>query len=222
MSASAYYKDTKMADNMKMKQFVVGPVQTNCYVVINTETQECIVVDPGDKGDSIAYTLRNDGLKPVAILLTHGHFDHICGVNEVKKAFGIDVYVHERDSELISDPEKNDSLMFIGKGVSVEADKLLHGGEQLDFAGFKIDVLHTPGHTPGSVCYYIKEKGVLLSGDTLFQMSVGRTDLPGGSMSSLVSSLKEKVITLPEDTVVYPGHGEATSIEVEKKYNPFL
>ncbi len=211
-----------MEEKMKIKHFVVGPVQTNCYILINNDTKECIVIDPGDKGESIAYTLKNDGLKPAAILLTHGHFDHICGVNAIKKAFGIKVYVHEHDRELISDPEKNDSIMFTGKGVSVEADEFLRDGETLDLAGFKVKVLHTPGHTPGSVCFYIEESGVLISGDTLFQMSVGRTDLPGGSMSSLIRSLKESIITLPEDTVVYPGHGEPTSIGTEKKYNPFL
>lgn len=206
---------------MRIEHYVVGMVQTNCYFAINETTKECIVTDPGDRGEFLAEKLSTGGYTPVAILLTHAHFDHIMGVAELKKRFQIPVYVHEADAAMLQQPELNCGAM-IGTQVTVEADHTLRDGETLTLAGMELTVLHTPGHTPGGACYYFAEEGVLFSGDTLFCESVGRTDLPGGSMSQLVRSVREKLFTLPDLTIVYPGHGEPTKISTEKQYNAFV
>jgi glyoxylase-like metal-dependent hydrolase (beta-lactamase superfamily II) len=206
---------------MKIKHFVVGVVGTNCYLAVREDTKECLIIDPGDQGEMLAEKIRAGGFTPAAILLTHGHFDHIMGVEALRREFSIPVYVHEDDADMLHTPEKNCGDM-IGRTVSLTADKTVRDGEKLNLAGFEIQVLHTPGHTPGGVCYYFPEEGVVFSGDTLFCESVGRTDLPGGSMSELMRSVREKVLSLPDLTVVYPGHGEPTKISTEKQYNPFL
>jgi glyoxylase-like metal-dependent hydrolase (beta-lactamase superfamily II) len=206
---------------MKIEHYVVGIVGTNCYFAIHPDTEECLVIDPGDQGEQLAEKLRAEGLTPRAILLTHGHFDHIMGVEALRREFSIPVYVHEADQDLLEDPKLNSGAM-IGQSVSVTADHTVRDGETLELAGFKVKVLHTPGHTPGGVCYYFPEEEVVFSGDTLFCDSVGRTDLPGGSTSDLVRSIREKVFSLPDLTLVYPGHGEPTKIGYEKQNNPFV
>jgi glyoxylase-like metal-dependent hydrolase (beta-lactamase superfamily II) len=206
---------------MKIEHYVVGLVGTNCYFAIHQDTKECLVIDPGDQGQMLAEKIKAVGLTPVAILLTHGHFDHIMGVETLRRMFSIPVYVHEDDADMLHTPEQNCGDM-IGRTVSICADRMLKDGDTLELAGFEIQVLHTPGHTPGGVCYYFPQEGVVFSGDTLFCGSVGRTDLPGGSMSALVRSVREKVFSLPDLTLVYPGHGEPTKISTEKQNNPFL
>ncbi len=157
----------------------------------------------------------------MAILLTHGHFDHIMGVEGLRTQFGIPVYVHEDDADMLERPQLNAGAM-IGVSISVQADQTVKDGDVLHLAGMEIHVLHTPGHTPGGVCYYFPKEEVVFSGDTLFCGSVGRTDLPGGSMSALIRSVREKVFKLPDLTVVYTGHGEPTKIGDEKRCNPFI
>lgn len=206
---------------MKVEHYVVGVVGTNCYFAINEATKECLIIDPGDNADALEEKIRQGGLTPAAILLTHGHFDHIMGVEGLKEAFQIPVYVHEDDEEMLRRSDLNAGAM-IGARVSVTADELLHDGDELNLAGMKIEVLHTPGHTPGGVCFYFPEEEVLFSGDTLFCESVGRTDLPGGSMGALMRSIRERVLKLPDLTAVYTGHGEPTQIGSEKRNNPFL
>lgn len=206
---------------MKIEHFIVGVVGTNCYFAINEDTRECVVIDPGDYAKMLEEKLRGGGYTPVAILLTHGHFDHIMGVEELAKAFSIPVYVHEDDAQMLEDPSLNACAM-IGARVSVKADRTVKDGDVLNLAGMEIRVIHTPGHTPGGACYYFPKEEVLFSGDTMFCESVGRTDLPGGSMSALVRSIKEKVLKLPDLTIVYTGHGEPTKIGFEKQYNPFI
>lgn len=228
--------------NLKVDQYVVGPVQTNCYVVANIQTKECFVVDPGASGKKLAEKIRESGYTPVAILLTHGHFDHAGGAADLAEEFGLKIYVHEAEADTLKDPEKNVSWM-IGASETYGADIYLHEGEELELAGMKITVIHTPGHTVGGCCYYLPEEAVLFSGDTLFAQSVGRTDFPGGSMSQIVRSIKEKLLVLTEQTAsqeeqqdaksqmsesahrditVYPGHNDITTIETERNYNPYL
>ncbi|SFQ14608.1 Glyoxylase, beta-lactamase superfamily II [Lachnospiraceae bacterium XBB1006] len=200
---------------MKIRQITVGAIQENCYIVIQEETKEAIIVDPGDWPEKIMAVLSEMKAVPVAILLTHGHFDHIGAVPALRKEYAIPVYADEKEAVVLGNT-KLSMAQF-----TMEADFYLHDGEELTLAGFSIRVLETPGHTPGGCCFFFPEQKVLFSGDTLFLESVGRTDFPGGSMSELVHALKEKLFCLPEDVAVYPGHMEETSIGYEKKYNPF-
>lgn len=206
---------------MSIAQYVVGQVQTNCYVVSNEDTKEAIIIDPGANGKALSDRIKKDGLKPVAILITHAHFDHIGGAKEIAQEFGIKTYLHEKDKDSLTNVKINASWM-IGREDSFEADEFLKDEQELDLAGLHLRVLFTPGHTPGGCCFYFPYEDVLFSGDTLFLESVGRTDFEGGSMSALVRSIREKLMVLPEKTVVYPGHGDLTTIENERMYNPYL
>jgi glyoxylase-like metal-dependent hydrolase (beta-lactamase superfamily II) len=206
---------------LKVDHYVVGPVQTNCYVAVNSDTKECFVVDPGAAASQLAERIRKDGYTPVAVLLTHGHFDHAGAAEDLAKEFGAKIYAHEKEEDTLNDPGKNLSG-WEGQMVSYHADVYLKDEEELDLAGLHIRVLHTPGHTTGGCCYYLPYEDVLFSGDTLFAQSVGRTDFPGGSMSQIVRSINDKLLVLPEHTTVYPGHNDATSIETERMYNPYL
>ena len=206
---------------LKVDQYVVGQVQTNCYVVVNSETKECLIVDPGAAAVQLAERIRRDEYKPVAVLLTHGHFDHAGAAEELAEDFGIQIYAHEDEAETLGESKMNVSWM-VGNNESYHADVYVKDEQVLELAGFQIRVLHTPGHTFGGCCYYLPYEDVVFSGDTLFAQSVGRTDFPGGSMSSIVRSIKDKLMVLPEHTTVYPGHNDVTSIETERMYNPYL
>ncbi|MCD8300842.1 MAG: MBL fold metallo-hydrolase [Clostridiales bacterium] len=209
-----------MAD-LQIYEYNVGDIGTNCYFLVNTDTKEAIVVDPGGSVPMLEKNIRNLGITPVAIFLTHAHYDHAHGVKELKGRYPVPVYVSKAERELMCDAGMNVSSMF-GCAETYEADVFLSDGDHLDTAGFSIEVIHTPGHTPGGCCYYFPENKVLISGDTLFAESVGRTDFPGGSMSQLVRGIREKLMVLPRDTGVYPGHMGHTTIGHEADYNPFL
>lgn len=206
---------------MKVEQFVVGAVVTNCYIAINEETRQAFIVDPGDDGAMLIGKINGMGLKLQGVLLTHGHFDHASAAEEIAKAFGVSVYAHVDEKETLTNPGMNLSGM-VGQQVSYKADILVTEGLEFNMAGFAIKVFHTPGHTPGGCCYYIQENKTLFSGDTLFCESIGRTDFPGGSTSKLVHSVHDKLFVLPDDVTVYPGHNEVTSIGWEKTHNLFL
>lgn len=207
---------------MKIETFVLGDVRTNCYLLINEETKEALVVDPADRADVIVRKLIDEGLTLKAILLTHGHGDHILAVGALKKQFGVKVYAAKAEEALLSDTAQNLSKALFGIEVTVKPDVLLEDGQEFEAAGICLRMLHTPGHTPGGCCYYQAEEKILFSGDTLFCGSIGRTDFPGGSLSQLVRSVKEKLLVLPEDVKVYPGHEEITTIGHEKRYNPYM
>ncbi len=211
--------------NVKIGRMVLGVCQTNCYFVYREGEQKAVVVDPADYGDHIYETLQKNGFEVAGILLTHGHFDHIWGCEKLKGACAeagnpVEIYAGAEEEKLLQDTHMNVSEQA-GRACSLQADKLLADGEEVKLAGITFRVIFTPGHTGGSVCYYIEEAGLLLSGDTLFAESVGRTDFPTGSMSTLARSIKEKLFTLPEDTLCYPGHGDSTTIGHEKDYNPY-
>lgn len=207
--------------NLKIEEFCVGEVQTNCYFAVNENTKEMFVVDPGASAERLAGEIQNKGYRPVAILLTHGHFDHAGAAEELAKQLHVKIYAHEAEKDTLESPQNNVSVM-IGRPESYHADIYVKDEEVLTLAGFELKVLHTPGHTAGGCCYYISKEDALFSGDTLFCQSVGRTDFPGGSMSRIVRSIKEKLLELPGYTKVYPGHMEATTIEQERQWNPYL
>ena len=206
---------------MKIEQYCVGQVETNCYFAINEDTKEMLVIDPGASAGVLAGKIREEGWKPQAVLLTHGHFDHAMAAEKLAEEFGIKIYAHEAEQDTLGEARLNASLM-IGRNDTYHADVFVKDGEVLELAGMEVKVLHTPGHTEGGCCYYLEQEKVLFSGDTLFCQSVGRTDFPRGSMSQLVRSIKEKLMKLPDDVKVYPGHMSTTSIGMERSYNPFL
>lgn len=206
---------------MQIERFIVGMVGTNCYVVSNEETSECFLVDPGAYSDKVIAYIREHELKPQAILLTHGHFDHIMGLDGVLREFPIPVYAQEEEEILLKDASYNASVSY-GPAYTFSGASYIKDRQILELAGMTIRAIHTPGHTIGGCCYYIESEHVLFSGDTLFHDSVGRTDFPTGSQSQLVRSIREKLLGLPEETVVCPGHMSETTIGHEKKYNPFL
>lgn len=209
-------------ENMEIRRFVVGAIETNCYFLTEKKSRETLVCDPGAEADRLGREVRSLGLRPVAVLLTHAHWDHIDGVSSFTKEFPVPVYLSEGERPTLSDPSVNLSEALGGTAKTYHADKFLSDGEETTIGSFRFQCLSTPGHTPGGACYYFPEEGILLSGDSLFAGSVGRTDFPGGSMSALVRSLKKKVMTLPEDVLVLPGHGPETSVGEEKRVNPYL
>lgn len=209
----------------------MGVCQTNCYFLYRDGAHDAIVVDPADKGANIYGALQKNGLRVTGILLTHGHFDHIWGLDALRDAANaaaeaegqepVKVYAGENERELLKSAEMNVSAAA-GRACSTYADVYVKEGQEITLAGMTCKVIATPGHTAGGVCYYFEEAGFLVAGDTLFAESVGRTDFPTGSMSTLVRSIQEKLFVLPEETKVYPGHGESTTIGHEKKYNPYF
>ena len=206
---------------MKVERLLTGILSTNCYVAWNEQTKEAVIVDPAAYSKKLAEFLREEGLKPQAVLLTHGHFDHIMGLDALLEEYPVPVYVHGAEKGLIADPKTNLSLTYTN-GYVFEDATYVTDGQKIAAAGVTFEVLFTPGHTSGGCCYYAETENMLFSGDTLFRCSVGRSDLPTGDETTLIRSIKEKLLVLPENTVVYPGHMAATTIQTEKTANPFL
>lgn len=202
-----------------MKKLVLSICGTNCFILYNSETKEGIIIDPAASPNIIDDSVKKLGLTIKGIFLTHGHFDHIGGAEELKKLYGVEVYAHEQEVELAVNGMLNLSATF-GTGDSVSVDVPLMDGQIIEMCGFSIKTIHTPGHTEGSCCYLIDDgnKVVLFSGDTLFYQSHGRTDFPTGSERKIYDSIIDKLLVLDGDMVVYPGHGEETTIEDEKKW----
>ena len=204
-----------MAD-MKIYAIQVGEIYTNCYLILNEDTREIIIVDPGDDAERISEKIRELEGRPVAVFLTHGHYDHILAVNDLREAYpAIEVYIGEKDAAMLKDDSLN--CTCYGTRIIVEPDHLVREGTVIDLAGFHCTVMHTPGHTAGSLCYYYEDQHVLFAGDTLFYRSYGRTDLPTGSNREMVTSLVRLLTELPEDVTVLCGHDRSTTIGYEKK-----
>lgn len=208
-------------EQMQAGQCRVGMVRTNCYGLMNKQTKEMILIDPGDSPEIIVAMVDQMQGKPVAVFLTHGHFDHILAVKEIKEKYGIPVYAGKEEADVLAEVSLNKTDVM-RRPISVYPDVLVDDLEELTMAGFSVQVLHTPGHTKGSVCYYFPEEKLLVSGDTLFRESVGRTDLPTGNTGQITESVRRLIQMLPEDVDVLPGHESATTIGHEKRYNPFV
>jgi hydroxyacylglutathione hydrolase len=209
---------------MVIDRLVLGEFETNCYVLRSSEqAQICLIIDAGLDIVPLLVFLDKHKLTPEALVITHGHIDHIAGVDALREKFPtLSTYIHKLDAELLTDTVGNLSFMTGNSFSTEKADCLIEEGDEIDRAGIKLLVIHTPGHTPGGICLYAEQDGVVFVGDTLFASSVGRTDFPGGDMGKLIEGIKQKLLTLPDDTVVYPGHGPKTTIRQEKASNPFL
>ena len=207
---------------MKVTGMTLGMVGTNVWICVNEETKEAFVVDPADGAEQIEAKLAQNQWTSKGILLTHGHFDHIGAVEALRNAYQVPVWAAEAERELLSDVEANLSGSWTGRPIRVKADHWLQDLDCFMLAGMRIQMILTPGHTAGSCCYYLAEEHVLLSGDTLFAGSCGRTDLPTGSMNAIVRSIRERLFALPPETEVYPGHGETTSIGWEQRSNAMV
>ncbi len=204
---------------MIIRKLVVGPLSSNCYIVGSESTREGMIIDPADEAENILKTVRGLGLKIKVIALTHGHPDHLGALKPVQEATGAEVAAHSDDADWV---QKQPLGMVFGPAYPAPdaPDRLLGEGDIIDIGELLFSIIHTPGHTPGGIC--LLGQGVLFSGDTLFNSGVGRYDLPGGDYEQLMHSLREKLMPLPEETIVYPGHGPDTTIEAERRSNPFL
>jgi glyoxylase-like metal-dependent hydrolase (beta-lactamase superfamily II) len=207
---------------MQVHQLTVGPLAENCFLVRATDGSEALLFDPGDEAPRILETLEQTGATLAAILLTHTHFDHIGAVAPVAAATGAPVWCPELEAPVLADIDRYVPWPEFGPFESYRADHLLRGGERLELAGLELDVLSTPGHSPGHVSYSIGAAGSLFSGDVLFQGSIGRTDLPGGDTATLMASIAMLLDALGDETRVFPGHMGQTTLGAERARNPFL
>lgn len=205
---------------MILESLSVGPLQVNCYVLASGKDPQALIIDPGAETEKIKEALNRHKLKPAFVINTHGHFDHIGSDDD----FSVPVYAHKKDVSLLKDPQLNLSAFF-SSPYAVKSEVIaLEDRQRIALRGIELEVIHTPGHTPGGICLFLRQpqKNILFSGDTLFCQGVGRTDYEGASEQVLLKSIKEKLFILPDDTVVYPGHGPSSTIGREKKENPFL
>ncbi len=219
---------------IRVENIVLGMCATNCYAVFDGgartpggyvddgQIKDAVIIDPAADVSRIEAMISHYNLRPTAVLLTHGHFDHMLAADAVRKIYGIKVYAGADERQIMTNESANLSLPFTGEGMTFEADEYFKPGDVLSFAGFNIRTIPVPGHTIGSVCYYFDAQKVLFSGDTLFEGSVGRSDFPTGSSGQLIRAIESELLCLPDDVKVFPGHGQSTTIGYERVNNPFL
>jgi hydroxyacylglutathione hydrolase len=200
----------------------VGPLQCNCSIIGDENTREAMVIDPGDDIEDVLAILRRHQLQVKQIVITHAHIDHVGGAMKLRAATGAAILLNENDYALLQMLDMQAQWIGMAAPGKVEIDASLGESDRVTAGGLTADVMHTPGHTEGSICLYFPAEKKLIAGDTLFAGSIGRTDLPGGSFPKILDSLHEKVLALPDDTVVIPGHGSSTTIGEERESNPFL
>jgi len=200
----------------------VGPLQCNCSVIGDETTREAMVIDPGDDIDDVLALIEKHNLKVKQIVVTHAHIDHVGGAMKLRGATGAPILLNQNDSALLKMLDVQAAWIGMKNPGQVEIDHSIGQSDTLRAGSLTADVIHTPGHTEGSICLYFPAESKLIAGDTLFAGSIGRTDLPGGSMDKIIQSLHEKVMALPDDTLVVPGHGPLTTIGEERESNPFL
>jgi hydroxyacylglutathione hydrolase len=202
--------------------FPVGPLQCNCSVIGDETTREAMVIDPGDEIEDILALIRKHSLTVKQIVVTHAHIDHVGGAMKLRAATSAPILLNQNDYDLLKMLDVQAAWIGVEDPGKVEIDHSVGQGETVRAGALTADVIHTPGHTEGSICLYFAAEKKLIAGDTLFAGSIGRTDLPGGSMQKIIRSLHEKVLALPDETVVVPGHGQLTTIGEERESNPFL
>ncbi len=205
---------------MVIKKLILGMVETNCYIVFDKLSKRAVIIDPADSPKLIVDALSSEGVQADAVILTHGHFDHILGLQDFEVE-NIKIYAAAAEAELLADAKLNSSSR-VHRPYTVIPDVLLEDGDNIEIPGIKLQVIATPGHTGGSICFYDSENKVLFSGDTLFYRLIGRTDLPTGSKREIIDSIRQKLFLLSDETKVYPGHGPETTIGYEKANNPYV
>lgn len=205
---------------MIIKKLEVGPIMANCFILGCEQTREAVVIDPGDDPDRILMTLAKEKLTVKYLIDTHGHFDHVGANRRMKEVTGAELAIHPDDVPMLAQLSRSAASFGLSAEDSPEPDLLLNEGDTVSFGNITLKVIHTPGHSRGGICLYTP--GYLFAGDTLFAGSIGRTDLPGGDYDTLIASIKQKLLNLPDDTRVYTGHGPETTIADEKRMNPFL
>lgn len=205
---------------MILETLLVGQLDVNCYILACNDTKEAAIIDPGGHAAEILDAVKKLGLRPKYIICTHGHADHIGAVEQVKKATGAQVLIHQADAHMLTDAQKNLSA-FLGENIVLApADRLLKEGDRVQVGKLELKIINVPGHTPGGICILVDD--IVFSGDALFARSIGRSDFPGGNHNDLINGIKEKIFTLPPDTKVYPGHGPDTTVGDEIRHNPFF
>lgn len=207
---------------IRVLQLPLGPLQTNCYVLACTITNQAAVIDPSWDGRTIAHQVTSHGWSVAKILLTHTHFDHVGGLGVLKETSGAPIYVHEEAVEMLERAPAAAAMWGYTVEPTPVADHYLREGDVIEVGELRVDVLYTPGHAPGHVCFHLPVHHILFDGDVLFQGSIGRTDLPGGDFDLLMANIDEKIMILPDETIVLSGHGAATTIGDERRTNPFL
>ena len=205
---------------MRYDNVIVGPLETNCYLIYCEKTRECAVMDPGAQPEKIIQSVAALGLKPVVLINTHGHVDHVGGNKDIKEKYDIPLCMHEADAPMLNSILQSGLGLFLGAKNSPPPDRFLIDGDEVNIGDVTLKTLYTPGHSPGSLSFV--HEGILFSGDTLFCGGVGRTDLPGGSWEDLIASIQNKILSLPNETVVLPGHGPHSTVGQERSGNPFI
>jgi hydroxyacylglutathione hydrolase len=207
---------------IKIESFTVGPFAENPYLLTCSETGKALLIDPGDEADMLWQAVERADATLAAIILTHAHLDHVGAVEDIRKRANVPVYLHPADNELLANVPMQARMFGLHADPVAPAERQLTHDDDLFCGRLKLEVIHTPGHSPGSVCLFIPSEGALIAGDTLFYRGIGRTDLPGGNAATLLQSIQERLWLLSDDVTVYPGHGPATTIGDEKKHNPFV